>query len=89
MKKKKPAKKREKRNRRIDAGENSPDPAEAIKTTEIGSGKKVRLTLDVSEVLVRDIDAIRDRIGVERSAIIKIWLHERVQREKEAGGIRP
>ena len=44
-------------------------------------GKKVRLTLDVSESLVRDLDDIRNRIGVDRSALIKIWLHERVKQE--------
>ncbi|MFZ1201033.1 MAG: hypothetical protein WAO07_12770 [Desulfobacterales bacterium] len=48
----------------------------------IRHGKKVRITLDISEELVRDIDQIRTRIGVDRAAIIKIWLYERVQREK-------
>jgi metal-responsive CopG/Arc/MetJ family transcriptional regulator len=38
--------------------------------------------LDVSEALVKDLDEIRNKIGVDRSAIIKIWLHERVQQEK-------
>jgi hypothetical protein len=36
---------------------------------------------DVSEALVRDLDYIRNRIGVDRSALIKIWLHERVKQE--------
>ena len=44
-------------------------------------GRKVRLTLDVSEALVKDLDDIRNRIGVDRSALIKIWLHERVKQE--------
>jgi uncharacterized protein len=30
----------------------------------------------------KDLDDIRNKIGVDRSAIIKIWLHERVQHEK-------
>jgi metal-responsive CopG/Arc/MetJ family transcriptional regulator len=42
----------------------------------------VRITLDVAEELVQDIDQIRKSIGVDRSALIKIWLHERVQQEK-------
>ena len=46
------------------------------------SGRKVRLTLDVSEAMVKDLDDIRNRIGVDRSAIIKVWLHERVKQEK-------
>ena len=45
-------------------------------------GRKVRLTLDVSEALVKDVDDIRNRIGVDRSAIIKVWLYERVKQEK-------
>jgi metal-responsive CopG/Arc/MetJ family transcriptional regulator len=48
----------------------------------IRHGKKVRITLDVAEELVQDIDQIRKSIGVDRSALIKIWLHERVQQEK-------
>jgi metal-responsive CopG/Arc/MetJ family transcriptional regulator len=48
-------------------------------------GKKVRITLDVAEDLVRDIDRIRDRIGADRAALIKIWLHERVKQEKATG----
>ena len=45
-------------------------------------GKKVRITLDVPEALVRDIDEVRARIGVDRGALIKVWLHERVAKEK-------
>jgi metal-responsive CopG/Arc/MetJ family transcriptional regulator len=41
-------------------------------------------TYMIAEELVRDIDRIRDSIGVDRSALIKIWLHERVQKEKTA-----
>ena len=32
--------------------------------------------------LVKEIDRIREGIGVDRGALIKIWLHERVQQEK-------
>jgi metal-responsive CopG/Arc/MetJ family transcriptional regulator len=48
-------------------------------------GKKVRITLDVAQELVRKIDRIRDSIGVDRAALIRIWLHERVQKEKASG----
>jgi hypothetical protein len=54
------------------------------KANVIRHGKKVRITLDIAEELVKDIDLIRDRIGVERAALIKIWLHERVQQERIA-----
>ncbi len=30
----------------------------------------------------QEIDEIRQSIGVDRAALIKIWLHERVQQEK-------
>ena len=42
-------------------------------------------SFDIAETLVRDIDQIRDSIGVDRAALIKIWLHERVQQEKTTG----
>lgn len=89
MKKKKSAKKRAEHDRRSGAGEDIHDLDDMTQAPVSGPGKKVRLTLDVSEALVKDLDAIRNRIGVDRSAIIKVWLHERVQKEKEAGGTRP
>jgi len=52
--------------------------------TVIKQGKKVRITLDVAESLVKDIDELRKRIGVDRGALIKIWLHERIKQEKSA-----
>jgi metal-responsive CopG/Arc/MetJ family transcriptional regulator len=48
----------------------------------IKARKKVRITLDMSEDLVKEIDQIRTSIGVDRAALIKIWLHERVKAEK-------
>ena len=52
------------------------------KTKIVRHGKKVRITLDIAEELVQEIDQIRQSIGVDRAALIKIWLHERVQQEK-------
>ena len=54
------------------------------KAKVIRHGKKVRLTMDVAESLVDDIDEIRQRIGVDRGALIKVWLHERVKQEKSS-----
>ena len=70
--------------RRFDEGEDIHDLIDVSRAKIIRHGKKVRITLDVAEELVRDIDRIRDSIGVDRSALIKIWLHERVQKEKTA-----
>jgi hypothetical protein len=70
--------------RRFDEGEDIHDLIDVSRAKIIRHGKKVRITLDVAEELVRDIDRIRDSIGVDRSALIKIWLHERVQKEKIA-----
>ncbi len=47
------------------------------------SGQKLRITLDVAEELVNEIDHLRAEIGVDRGALIKVWLHDRIQREKE------
>jgi len=67
---------------RFDAGEDIHELVDMSQAMVTRPGRKVRLTLDVSEALVKDLDDIRNKIGVDRSAIIKIWLHERVQQEK-------
>lgn len=68
--------------RRFDNGEDIHDLIDMSKSKIIRHGKKVRITLDVAETLIQDIDQIRGSIGVDRSALIKIWLHERIQKEK-------
>ena len=68
--------------RRFDSGEDIHDLIDMSKSTIIRHGKKVRITLDIAETLVKDIDRIRGTIGVDRAALIKIWLHERIQKEK-------
>jgi hypothetical protein len=84
MSKTKLAKSAKEVDRRFDEGEDIHDLIDVSRAKIIRHGKKVRITLDVAEELVRDIDRIRDSIGVDRSALIKIWLHERVQKEKTA-----
>lgn len=71
--------------RRFDEGEDIHDLIDMSEAKIIRHGKKVRITLDIAEKLVRDIDQIRDSIGVDRAALIKIWLHERVKQEKATG----
>ena len=68
--------------RRFDEGEDIHDLVDMSETKISKPGKKVRITLDMSEELVREIDQIRKTIGVDRGALIKVWLHERVQKEK-------
>jgi len=82
MKKKTFAKNSDEFDRRFDDGKDIHELIDMSKAKITRHGKKVRLTLDVSETLVKDLDEIRNRIGVDRSAIIKIWLHERVKQEK-------
>ena len=82
MSKKKLAKSTEEFDRRFDEGEDIHDLIDINQAKIIHHGKKVRITLDIAEELVQDIDQIRKSIGVDRSALIKIWLHERVQIEK-------
>ena len=82
MAKKKIAKSTEEFDRRFDEGEDIHDLIDMSKAKIIRHGKKVRITLDVAEELVNEIDRIRENIGVDRSALIKIWLHERVKQEK-------
>ena len=68
--------------RRFDEGEDIHDLVDMAKAKIIRHGKKVRITIDIAEELIHEIDQIRQSIGVDRSALIKIWLHERVQQEK-------
>jgi hypothetical protein len=68
--------------RRFDEGEDIHDLVDMTKAKIIRHGKKVRITIDIAEELVHEIDQIRQSIGVDRAALIKIWLHERVQQEK-------
>jgi len=82
MKKKAFAKNIDEFDRRFDDGEDIHELIDMSNVKITRPGRKVRLTLDVSEALVKDLDDIRNKIGVDRSAIIKIWLHERVKQEK-------
>lgn len=82
MKKKMLAKNSEEFDRRFDSGEDIHDLIDMSKAKVISPGKKVRITLDISESLVREIDEIRNQIGVDRGALIKVWLHEKVKEEK-------
>lgn len=82
MTKKKIAKNSDEFDRRFDDGEDIHDLIDMSKAKVIRHGKKVRITLDVAEELVKDIDRIRQNIGVDRGALIKLWLHERVECEK-------
>ena len=68
--------------RRFNDGEDIHDLLDMSKAKINRAGKKVRITLDVAEELVKDIDRLRSAIGVDRAALIKVWLHERVQKEK-------
>ena len=82
MAKKKITKSTEEFDRRFDEGEDIHDLIDMSKARIIRHGKKVRITLDMAEELVNEIDRIRESIGVDRGALIKIWLHERVKQEK-------
>jgi biotin operon repressor len=83
MKKKQLAKSAEEFDHRFDSGEDIHDLIDMSRAKVISPGKKVRITLDISESLVKDIDEIRKQIGVDRGALIKVWLHEKVKQEKE------
>jgi hypothetical protein len=70
--------------KRFDAGEDIHDLVDLSRAKVTQYNKKVRITLDIAESLVRDIDRIRERIGVDRGALIKVWIHEKV-REANSG----
>ena len=66
----------------VTAGEDIHDVVDLSKARITRPGRKVRITLDIPEALVREIDDVRERIGVDRSALVKVWLHERIAQEK-------
>jgi hypothetical protein len=68
--------------KRFDQGEDISALVDLTKAKISRPGRKVRITLDIPEGLVREIDAVRERIGVDRGALIKVWLHERIAQEK-------
>ena len=82
MKKKKLARTSSEFDQRFDDGEDIHDLLDMSKATIINHGKKVRITLDMAESLVKEIDEIRARIGVDRGALIKVWLYEKILSEK-------
>jgi len=82
MKKNNLAKTAKEFDRRFDEGEDITDLIDISKAVVTRGDKKVRLTIDVSAPLVQEIDDIRMRIGVDRGALVKIWLYERVKQEK-------
>jgi predicted DNA binding CopG/RHH family protein len=82
MKKKHLAKTAVEFDERFDRGEDIHDLVDLSKVKITHPGKKIRITLDIPESLVREIDSVRDRIGVDRGALIKVWLHEKVAQEK-------
>ena len=82
MRKKKEAKSAKEFDRRFNESEDIHDLINISKADIVRHRKKVRITLDIADGLLQDIDRIRNEIGVDRSALIKIWLHERVQKEK-------
>ena len=82
MAKKKTANNTEEFDRRFNDGEDIHDLIDISKAKIVRHGRKVRITLDVAEELVREIDGIRDTIGADRGALIKVWLYERVKQEK-------
>ena len=84
MAKKKIAKSAEEFDQRFDNGEDIHNLIDMSNAKIIRHGKKVRITLDVAEELIKEIDLIRKSIGVDRGALIKVWLHERLQQEKAA-----
>lgn len=81
MKNKKTAKNTEEFAKRFDHGEDIHDLIDMSQAKTSRPGKKVRITLDVADDLIKEIDRIRGGIGVDRGALIKIWLYERVKQE--------
>lgn len=81
MKNQKLSKSTEEFDNRFDQGEDIHELLDMSRAKISHPGRKVRITLDVAEDLIQEIDRIRWGIGVDRSALIKVWLYERVKQE--------
>ena len=44
---------------------------------------KTRINLDLPNVMLAEIDAIAERIGIARQALIKMWIHEMTKRDRD------
>lgn len=87
MKVKKIAQTKTELDQRFDDGEDIYELIDMSKAKVIRHGKTVRITLDVTESLVNELDAIGEEMGVDRVALIKVWLYERIQQEKKSSRI--
>jgi hypothetical protein len=83
MARKTQAKKAEEFDARFDKGEDIHDLIDITKATIERPGRKDRVTLDISHSLLKEIDDIRRTIGIDRVALIKVWLYERVKQERD------
>ena len=70
--------------RRFDAGEDITDFMD-LSTLRRPNQERVarRISMDVPEEMVRGLDKAAERMGVNRQAVIKIWLTERLDQEAE------
>ena len=71
MKKKNPAKSSTEFDSRFDSGEDIHDIIDISRATVIRHGKKVRITLDIAESLVKEIDEISNFIDIKKVIAFK------------------
>ncbi len=81
MKNNKRAKNTEEFDNRFDQGEDIHDLLDMSQARISRPGQRVRITLDVAEELIKQIDSISQSIGIDPGALIKVWLYERVKQE--------
>ncbi|MBW8051925.1 MAG: CopG family transcriptional regulator [Cytophagales bacterium] len=67
---------------RFDRGDDIHDLIDISRAIVIHHGKKVRITMDIAQSLVKEIDKIGKQIGIDPDALIKIWLYERIKKER-------
>ena len=67
MRKKNKAKSAEEFDRRFNEGEDLHNLIQISEAKIVRHGKKVRVTLDIAEGLLQEIDRIRNKIGVDRA----------------------
>lgn len=71
--------------RRFDAGEDITEYIDVSSASRPNQTRRAarRISMDVPESMVVGLDRAAERMGVNRQAVIKVWLTERLDQEAE------
>lgn len=75
--------------KKFDAGEDITEYMDMNTITRPNQNRAARrISMDITEEMVRGLDRYASRMGVNRQAVIKIWLGERLDEEAQKERVR-